>query len=108
MLDYLRARDMILTAYCPLARGAVKNNPLLVALAKKYGKDATQIALRWLIQQGNVAAIPKATSAEHLKSNLDIFDFNLDDDEMARIHALARPDGRLINPKWSPAWDNAA
>jgi diketogulonate reductase-like aldo/keto reductase len=48
------------------------------------------VALRWLVQQEKVAAIPKAASEENLKGNLDIFDFELTNEEMDRIFALSR------------------
>ena len=108
LLDYLRRHNMFLTAYSPLARGHVRDNPLLQAMGKKYGKTPGQITLRWLIQQGDVAAIPKAGNAEHISSNFDIFDFELSDIDMQDIHALAKPDGRIINPAWAPKWDKAA
>lgn len=108
VLDFARAHDMFVTAYSPLARGKIAGQPVLEAIAKTRGKTAGQITLRWLVQQGNVAAIPKAASEAHMEENFDIFDFTLSDDEMTKIHALARPDGRMINPDWSPAWDSAA
>jgi diketogulonate reductase-like aldo/keto reductase len=52
------------------------------------------VTLRWLIQQ-NVIAIPRTTKVSRAEESFDIFDFELSDDEMKRIHALARPDGRL-------------
>jgi diketogulonate reductase-like aldo/keto reductase len=107
VLDYLKARGMFMTAYSPVARGAVKDDPILQAIGKKYGKSTAQVALRWLIQQG-VAAIPKAGSEKHLKENIDIFDFALTNAEMTQIHGLARPDGRMISPAWAPQWDRAA
>lgn len=107
VLDYLKARNMFLTAYSPVARGAVSDDPTLQAIGKKYGKSPAQVTLRWLVQQG-VAAIPKAGSEKHLKDNINIFDFALTNGEMAQIHALARPDGRMINPAWAPHWDRAA
>lgn len=105
VLGYMKAKGMFLTAYSPLARGKVADAPLLQELGRKYGKKPGQIALRWLVQQENVAAIPKAGSDEHLKGNIDIFDFLLEEDEMQKIHALAKPDGRLISPEWAPSWD---
>ena len=108
ILDYLRAHDMFLTAYCPVARGKVNDDPVIKALAKKHSKTPGQIALRWLIQQKGVAAIPKAASEKHLRENIDIFDFNLSGAEMESLHALARPDGRLVNPSWPQIWDSAA
>ena len=81
---------------------------VLQEIALKHGKTVGQVTLRWLVQQGNVAAIPKAGSEKHLKENFAIFDFRLGDDDMKRIHALARPDGRMISPEWAPSWDKAA
>ena len=107
VLDYLKARNMFLTAYSPVARGAVKDDAVLQAIGKKYNKSPAQVTLRWLVQQG-VAAIPKAASEKNLKDNINIFDFALTNGDMAQIHALARPDGRMINPAWAPAWDRAA
>jgi diketogulonate reductase-like aldo/keto reductase len=66
-----------------------------------------QIVLRWHMQQG-VVAIPKSATPSRIAENAAIFDFALDDDEMAALHGLARPDGRVVNPAWSPRWDQAA
>lgn len=105
ILDFTRSHDMFLTAYSPLARGAVMDDPVLKTIAQKHGKTIGQIVLRWLLQHGDVAAIPKAASPAHIKSNFDIFDFVLNHEDVAAIHALARPDGRLISPAWGPVWD---
>ena len=108
VLDCLKEHDMLLTAYCPLARATVLKDDTLVAIGKEHGKSATQVTLRWLLQQDNVMAIPKSGSPKNAKSNFDIFDFELSDEEMATIHNLARPDGRLIDPDFAPEWDDAA
>ncbi|QQG36091.1 MAG: aldo/keto reductase [Micavibrio aeruginosavorus] len=108
VLDYARAHGMFVTAYSPLARGKVADHPVLQQIARRYGKNEGQIALRWLIQQEGVAAIPKAARADHIRDNIDIFDFALTAEEMNAIMGLARPDGRLINPDWAPQWDKAA
>jgi 2,5-diketo-D-gluconate reductase B len=108
VLDYIRAKRMFLTAYSPLARGRVNNDPLLIKIAQKYNKTPGQVTLRWLVQQDMVAAIPKAASEKHIRENFAIFDFALTDDEMKQIHGLARPDGRIVNPaSWAPVWDKA-
>ena len=68
--------------------------------------EIAQIALRWLVQQGNIAPIPRSSNAAHMAESLRVFDFALSEDEMHRIHALARPDGRIANPRGrAPAWD---
>ena len=79
---------------------------MLADIARRTGKTLAQIALRWLIQQGIIAAIPRSSNAERIAENLDVFDFALTDDDMSRIGALKRPDGRIANPAGrAPAWD---
>ncbi len=95
--------ELCLTAYSPLARGRVPKNEVLRDIGERYGKSATQVALRWLTQQRNVCAIPKGSSVEHLKEDFDIFDFELSADEANRIDRLERGE-RLIDPEWAPEW----
>ena len=90
LLEQAREMDYLLTAYTPLARGAVFNDETLKEIGEAHGKTPAQVALRWLIQQDHVAAIPKATSEDHLKSNFDVFDFELGNEEMVRIFELRR------------------
>lgn len=106
VLDFARAHDMWVTAYSPLARGTVRGDPVLKRIGDKYGKNEGQVALRWLTQQPDVAAIPKAASEANIRSNIDIYDFTLSDEEMDAIFALARPDGRMVDPDWAPDWDH--
>ncbi|WP_033069469.1 aldo/keto reductase [Thalassospira australica] len=108
VLESLRERDMLLTAYCPIARGSVMKDPILKDIAAKYGKSPVQVTLRWLLQQDSVMAIPKSGSPKNAAANFDIFDFELSDGDMAAIKGLANPDGRLIDPSFAPEWDKAA
>ncbi|QSG13664.1 aldo/keto reductase [Halapricum desulfuricans] len=85
LLDYCRVHDVLLTAYSPLARGSVLNDPILERIGTAYDKSPAQVALRWLLQQDGVVTIPKATSREHIEANLDVFDFELTDAEMREI-----------------------
>ncbi len=106
MLAALRRHGMILTAYCPVARGELLNDPVIGAVAKAHGKTAAQVALRWLIQQPMVAAVPRALSEAHIEENLDVFDFALTEDEMTRISALRSRNVRIANPpERAPKWD---
>ncbi|MBO9546648.1 aldo/keto reductase [Caulobacter sp.] len=94
-----------ITAWSPLAQGKVANDPVLVAIGKAHGKTPGQVTLRWIIQQG-VIAIPRTSNPKRIEENFDILDFELSADEMASIHGLARPDGRLGD--WldkAYAWD---
>jgi 2,5-diketo-D-gluconate reductase B len=106
VLGEARRLGLFLTAYCPLAKGRAAWDRTLQAIGDKHGKTAAQVALRWLIQHGDVAAIPKAASRAHARANFEIFDFALDQDDLARIAQL--PGGtRLIDPSWAPPWDAA-
>ncbi|MEI7681580.1 MAG: aldo/keto reductase [Betaproteobacteria bacterium] len=106
MLAHCRSKGLIFMAYCPLARGGIFNDPVLGEIAKAKGRTIAQIALRWLIQQDIVAPIPRSGDAKHMRESLDVFDFTLSADEMQRIHALKRADGRIANPAGrAPAWD---
>lgn len=97
LLTAVRRHGLVYIAYCPLARGKLLNDPVLAEIAKAHGRSVAQIALRWLVQQ-NVAAIPFSSNPQRVANNFNVFDFVLTDDEMKRIAALARPNGRLANP----------
>ncbi len=68
-------------------RGGMFEEPLLVEIGKKYGKTAAQVILRWDMQR-NVVAIPKSTHIERMEQNFDIFDFELSEEDMAKIATL--------------------
>ena len=105
LLEVMRPKGMLLTAYSPIARGKVVGDETLGAIGEAHGKSAVQVTLRWLLQQEHVAAIPKAANEDHLASNFDIFDFELSDEEMERIFSLARGQ-RLVSPEFAPAeWE---
>ena len=79
---------------------------MIVEIARNKGRPAAQVALRWLVQQDGVAAIPRSSSPARVAENIDIFGFALTDDEMKRIAALKRPNGRVVNPAGRvSAWD---
>jgi 2,5-diketo-D-gluconate reductase B len=90
LLEQAREMDYLLTAYSPVAKGRATNDATLEEIGASHDKTPAQVALRWLVQQDKVAAIPKASSEEHLKSNLDIFDFELSTEEIDRVFALGR------------------
>src|SRR3712207_2937516 len=88
LLEQAMEMDYMLTAYRPLSRGEILNDETLQEIGGTHGKTPAQVALRWLIQQEKVAAIPKATREDHLTSNFDVFDFELSDEEMERVSRL--------------------
>jgi 2,5-diketo-D-gluconate reductase B len=101
---YLAAKSIPLVAYCPLAQGRVASDATLMAIGRKHGASAAQVALKWLLDQDGVAAIPKASRSESQKANLDAQNIGLDDEDMKAIAALPK-DRRCVNPGFAPAWD---
>jgi 2,5-diketo-D-gluconate reductase B len=90
LVDIARETDVLITAYSPLARGRVANDPTLLEIGAAHGKTPGQVALRWLLDHPKTCVVPKASSHERRVENLDVFDFELGDDERARIDALTR------------------
>ncbi|HLI20203.1 MAG TPA: aldo/keto reductase [Stellaceae bacterium] len=101
----MRRHGLVLTAYAPLARGRVFRDKTLAAIGKKYGKSGGQVALRWLLDQDKVCAIPKAGKREHAAANIDIFDFVLAPEDRAAIDKLADGDRLVEWGGYSPRWD---
>ena len=101
---YLAEKSIPLVAYCPLAQGRAASDPTLTAIGRKHGASAAQVALKWLLDQEGVAAIPKASRPESQKANLDALKVELDDGDRKAIAALPK-DMRCVNPGFAPAWD---
>lgn len=87
-LENMKAYGVVPQAWGPLAEGkhGIFHDPQLTEIGKKYGKSAAQVALRWNAQRG-VSIIPKSVHVERMEQNIDIWDFTLTDDEMAKIAA---------------------
>ena len=101
---YMATKSIPLVAYCPLAQGRAATNETLMAIGKKHDASAAQVALKWLLDQDRVAAIPKAKGAESQKANLDALKLVLDDDDRKAIAALPK-NQRFVNPPFAPDWD---
>jgi diketogulonate reductase-like aldo/keto reductase len=97
LLSAVRKHGLVFIAYCPLGRGRLFSDPILADIAKARGRSVAQVALRWLVQQ-NVAVIPRSSNPQRIAENAKIFDFELSAEEMKRIAALKRADGRIANP----------
>ena len=87
LLQHCQALQIPLTAHRPLAVGKIIGDPVLRGIGGKHGKTAAQVALRWLLQKGLIV-IPKASSAPHLRENLDLFAWELTSEEMETINNL--------------------
>lgn len=83
-------RDVMITAYSPLRGDGIKA-PELAAVAQAHAKSVQQVALRWLLQQEKVSPIPRSADPAHRQANFGVFDFELDDEEMARISGITVP-----------------
>jgi len=106
VLAACRKHGMIVTAHVPLARGRIVNDPVIGEIAAAKGKSISQVALRWLVQQPDVAVAPRTTNRERLAENIDIFNFSLTDEEMDRISALRDTAMRVVDPAVRrPVWD---
>ncbi len=93
--DFCHSNEIVLEAWSPLMKGKVLEIPELVEIAEGHGKNAVQVTVRWLIQKG-IIAIPKSVHRERIEKNIEVFDFQLSEEEMAAINALDR--GTRIGP----------
>lgn len=98
MLTYNKNNLLLTQAWSPLARGKILDEPLLVALAEKYEKSVAQVVLRWHIQRG-VSVIPKSNSNERIVENMNVFNFQLSDEEVALISALNKDFRTGVDPE---------
>ena len=96
--------DVTLEGWYPFGHGdkGIMEEPVLVDIAQAHGKSVAQVILRWALQEGDVV-FPKTLSAEHLRQNMDVFDFELTADEMARVNALPQHPYYVV-PEEAPAF----
>ena len=103
-LELAREHDLMVTAYSPLAQGELLDDPVIGEIAAAHDAAPAQVVLRWLLDQPNVAAIPKAASHEHRAANLAVYTLELSDEERGRIAGLERGH-RTTDPSFAPDWD---
>ena len=104
VLTVAREIGAVVTAYCPLAQGRLVTHPTLQEIGEAHNKSAAQVAIRWLVQQSGVCAIPKSSNRRRIGSNIDVFDFELSEAELDRIGRLPK-DLRTCDPPIAPRWD---
>ncbi|MGN0709927.1 MAG: aldo/keto reductase, partial [Anaerovoracaceae bacterium] len=86
-LAFCRENDILVEAWSPLGRGKMLRDDRLVSLGEKYGKTPAQICIRWCIQNG-VTPLPKSVTPERIRENIDVFDFEIDDDDMEYVNSF--------------------
>jgi 2,5-diketo-D-gluconate reductase B len=104
VMAYMAEKSIPLVAYCPLAQGRAASDETLMAIGRKHGAEPAQVALKWLLDQNGVAAIPKASRQESQQANLDALKLQLDDEDRKVIAELPK-DKRFVNPAFAPDWD---
>lgn len=93
--EFHRKYHITTQCWSPLGRGSdLLENPVIISLAQRYGKSVTQIILRWHIQN-DVLPLPKSSNPQRQIENLSIFDFSLNNEDMAAIDSLTQPKGRI-------------
>lgn len=96
-----------LASYCSVARGKIFEHPEFAEIGKSYGKNAAQVALRWILQKG-VSLNTMSTKPDNMRANFDIMDFTLSSVDMARIEKLTHANHRIVTRDlvpWAPDWD---
>ena len=89
LLEFCKKHNIILVAYSPLARGKINENKIIKEIARKYEKTPAQISLRWIIQKGAIP-IPKASTKEHLKENIDVFNWSISKEDEMKIDNIKK------------------
>jgi diketogulonate reductase-like aldo/keto reductase len=109
LIAHTRQSGLAVTGYCGMAIGRVFSDPKLQLIATHHNRSVAQVVLRWLVQQDGVVALSRSVNEARVSENLKIFDFALDAEEMASIHALAQPRSRIVSPAGlAPKWDPTA
>jgi 2,5-diketo-D-gluconate reductase B len=102
--NWMREHEIPVVAHVPLAQGKLAEHKALAAIGHRYGASAAQVALAWLLDQPDVAVIPKAERRESQLANLEALSLRLDDADRSAIAALPKT-LRCVNPPFAPVWD---
>lgn len=103
IVNYCEQLDIRLTAYSPLARGALLNDPTLQAIADAHGATTSQIALAFLLHRGFIV-IPSSEKKQRIRENFEAQSIVLSHSEIGEIQKLDRG-MRLVDEDWCPKWD---
>lgn len=103
IVDYCLERDIVMTAYSPLAKGAVANDPTMAKIGEAYDATAVQIALAFLSAEGHIV-IPSSSNKQRIAENFAAADIKLTQSEISAIRQLDRGQ-RIVDGPWCPEWD---
>jgi diketogulonate reductase-like aldo/keto reductase len=99
LVEFCQGAGVAVTAYCPIARGAVYDNEVIGEIADETGHTCAQVSLRWLLQRG-CAIIPRSRDTDHIAENFDLFDWELSADQVSRIDAIEERTRLVRNPNF--------
>ena len=97
IVEFCKKHNILIEAWAPFSNGEVLNNPVLKEIADKYEKTVAQITLRWIMQKG-IVPLPKSVTPERIKSNLEVFDFEISQQDVERIDKLTDCGGSGLHP----------
>ncbi|KAL1717414.1 NADP-dependent oxidoreductase domain-containing protein [Schizophyllum commune] len=98
IVEYCKKNDIVVQAYCPIIRGQM-DNEVIQSIAKKHGRDPAQILIRWSLQRGFVP-LPKSETPSRIRSNAQVYDFELSDEDVAQLNSLDRGKDGAVS--WNP------
>ena len=96
-VEYCRARGILVEAYSPFGTGSIFSAPEIREIAARYRKSIGQVCLRWSLQMGYLP-LPKSGNPARIRENLDVFDFDLSEEDMAKIASLKGSCGEAPDP----------
>lgn len=100
-MNWCRARNIVIEAYCPIVRGERAGDAILTEIAERHGKSWAQVLLRWSLQKGFVP-LPKSVTPSRIEENAHIYDFELSEEEMGRLERK----GAYEPCSWDPTVSN--
>lgn len=96
-VEFCKKHDILVEAWAPFSNGQILTHPVLKEIADKYKKSVAQLSLRWIIQKG-IVPLPKSVTPERIKSNLEVFDFEISEQDVDRIDKLTDCGGSGLHP----------
>jgi 2,5-diketo-D-gluconate reductase B len=105
LISWMQEHKMPVIAYTPLGRGKMQIDKTITSIASNHACSPAQVILQWMMQQDQIIAIPKASSREHLRENIDLPDMHLSKEEMQLIGSLGSQNYRVVGAQPGARWD---